>query len=374
MRRTAQHGASRLLASSQIFPRVTPMAGIATRTRRPVRRLPRERARNRGCLRRASRGRPVRAAPRSITIESIPVSLVLGSGGARGLAHIGVIDWLTRNGYVIRSISGSSIGAFIGGVYAAGKLEVYADWVRSLERMHVLRLLDPAFGKPGLFKGDRVMNVMRELIGEHAIEDLPIAYTAVATDMHSREEVWLREGPLFDAIRASIATPLVFTPFRHAGRTLLDGALVNPVPIAPTLEDDTALTIAVDLSGPEESRVVPHVAARVAARHGKRARIARFIDNLRPARAPAERRHGLMDVAFSSMQTMQDTISSLRLSAYSPDVKVEIPRDACGFFEFWRASELIALGRERAARAFAGVERPAAPAAARNDGHPALRD
>jgi NTE family protein len=298
--------------------------------------------------------------------------LVLGSGGARGLAHIGVIRWLAENGYAIRSISGTSIGAFIGGVYAAGKLEVYAEWVLALERLHVLRLLDPAIGKPGLFKGDRVISVMRELIGDHAIEDLPIAYTAVATDMHSREEVWLREGPLFDAIRASIATPLVFTPFRHGNRTLLDGALVNPVPIAPTLEDDTDLTIAVDLSGPEESRVVPHAAARVAARHGKRARIARFIDNLRPARTTAEPRHGLMDVAFSSMQTMQDTISSLRLAAFSPDVKVDIPRNACGFFEFWRAADLIALGRERAARAFAGLEHSAPRAAGQREGAAAL--
>ena len=180
------------------------------------------------------------------------VSLVLGSGGARGLAHIGVIQWLTENGYDIRSIAGSSMGALVGGIYAASKLEIYAEWVLALERMQVLRLLDPTFGRDGLFKGERIMGVLRELIGDCAIEDLPMSFTAVATDLESGEEVWLREGKLFDAIRASIATPLVFTPFKHGARTLLDGALVNPVPIAPTLNDDTDLTIAVNLSGAVE--------------------------------------------------------------------------------------------------------------------------
>ncbi len=289
--------------------------------------------------------------------KSTNVSLVLGSGGARGLAHIGVIQWLTENGYKIRSISGSSIGALVGGIYATHKLEAYAQWVLALERMHVLRLLDPTIGRSGLIKGDRIMSVLRDLIGDCAIEDLPIAFTAVATDLSTREEVWLREGKLFDAIRASIATPLVFTPFRHGGRTLLDGALVNPVPIAPTIDDNNDLTIAVDLSGPPESRALPPVSASLINDNSYRKRIARFIDGLHPARVTAEPRHGLIDVAFVSMQAMQDTISQLRLSAYSPDVTVGIPRNACGFFEFWRAAKMIDLGRERAAQAFARSER-----------------
>src|SRR6266446_5429568 len=150
--------------------------------------------------------------------DSTTVSLVLGSGGARGLAHIGVIQWLTENGYEIRSIAGSSMGALVGGIFAAGKLEAYADWVLALERIQVLRLLDPAFGRPGLFKGERIVGVLRELIGDLAIEDLPVSFTAVATDLESGEEVWLREGKLFDAIRASIAIPLIFTPFEYRGR------------------------------------------------------------------------------------------------------------------------------------------------------------
>lgn len=284
------------------------------------------------------------------------VSLVLGSGGARGLAHIGVIQWLTEKGYKIQSISGSSIGALVGGIYATQKLEVYAQWVLALERMHVLRLLDPVIGRPGLFKGERIMRVLRELIGDCAIEDLSISYTAVATDMASREEVWLREGKLFDAIRASIATPLVFTPFRHGNRTLLDGALVNPVPITPTLQDATDLTVVVNLSGAAEPRALPPSSASLIADNSYKKRIARFIDRLQPVRTPTEPRHGLLDVAFHSMQAMQDTISQLRMVGHTPGVTVEIPRNACSFFEFWRAEELIKLGWERTEQAFANIE------------------
>lgn len=280
------------------------------------------------------------------------VSLVLGSGGARGLAHIGVIRWLTENGYQIASISGASIGALVGGIYAADKLDLYAQWVTALERKHVLRLLDPTISGPGLFKGERIISVLRELIGDYVIEELPIAFTAVATDLVSREEVWLREGKLFDAIRASIATPLVFTPFKHGGRRLLDGALVNPVPISPTQGDATDLTVVVDLSGPAQSAHLHHGKRRLVEDNGYRAKIGKFIDGLQPARRAKEARHGLLDVAFLSIEAMQDTISQLRLAGNSADVMIDIPRNACGFFEFWRAEELIALGRESAEKAF----------------------
>ncbi len=292
------------------------------------------------------------------------VSVVLGGGGARGLAHIGVIHWLVDNGYRIESIAGSSMGALIGGIYAAGKLHVYEKWVLALERLQVLRLLDPAFGREGLFKGERVIGVLRELVGERAIESLPIAFTAVATDLETGEEVWLREGKLFDAIRASIATPLVFTPFALGGRLLLDGALVNPLPIAPTLEDDTALTVAVDLSGPPTApKSTPPSQAPAAASEANagsngssnsyRQRIRGFVENLLQTATPGAAPRGMIDIAFVSMQAMQDTISRLKLAEYSPDIVIEVPRSACGFFEFWRAEELIALGRERAAQAFA---------------------
>ncbi|MCP5431578.1 MAG: patatin-like phospholipase family protein, partial [Chromatiaceae bacterium] len=177
------------------------------------------------------------------------ISLVLGSGGARGLAHIGVIRVLERHGWKIGAISGSSIGALIGGFYAAGKLDEYAEWVQELTEFNVLRYLDVAWGGAGMLKGEMLMQTLQHFVGTHRIEDLPIPLSIVATDVLTRKEVWLRRGDLFDAIRASIAVPTVFTPHMIKGRPLLDGGILNPVPIAPTLQDPTDAIIAVSLSG-----------------------------------------------------------------------------------------------------------------------------
>jgi NTE family protein len=247
------------------------------------------------------------------------------------------------------------MGALVGGIYAAGKLDVYANWVSALERMDVARLLDPSFGRTGLFKGERIMDVLRELIGDCSIEELPVSFTAVATDLDSGKEVWLRKGKLFDAIRASMATPLIFTPFTHGGRRLLDGGLVNPIPIAPTLTDTTDLTVAVNLSGRAEARPSAPAPAPAPAHGGNayRRRIRTFVEGLYPARTSDTPMLGPVDIVYASMETMQNTIARLKLAAYSPDVAVDIPRNACGFYEFWRAQELIALGHERTARAFA---------------------
>jgi NTE family protein len=280
------------------------------------------------------------------------VSLVLGAGGARGLAHIGVIQWLNENGYAIRSIAGSSIGALVGGVYASGKLAAYAEWTMALERMEVLRLLDPAFGRTGLFKGERVIGLLRALTGDLDIEDLPLSYTAVAMDLESGKEIWLRQGKLFDAIRASIAIPLILTPFRLGGRNLVDGGLVNPVPIAPTLNDLTELTIAVNLGGRAEPQPASAPSARAPDGNGYRQRIHAFVESLHPVPEPVAAVPDMIDIALRSMEAMENTIARLKLAAYSPDITVEISRNACRIHEFWRAEELIALGRERTARAF----------------------
>ncbi|QAU34144.1 patatin-like phospholipase family protein [Janthinobacterium sp. 17J80-10] len=290
------------------------------------------------------------------------VSLVLGSGGARGYAHIGVIQWLLENGYEIKSIAGSSIGALVGGIYATGKLERYSKWVSALEKIDVLRLLDPALNRAGLIKGDRIMEQLRKLIGDINIEELPISFVAVATDFQSGKEVWLRRGDLFDAIRGSIAIPMVFTPFKVGGRYLIDGGIVNPVPIAPTLNDHTDLTVVVGLSGHEESQLahpatVPQHSPKpkpASPANPYRQRILGFLENLAPAAVTARVRppFGMVDVALRAMDTMEVAITRFKLAAYSPDVVIEIPHNACQLHEFWRAEELISLGKARAARAF----------------------
>ncbi len=167
------------------------------------------------------------------------VSLVLGSGGARGLAHIGIIHWLEENDYKIQSIAGSSIGALIGGIYAAGKLDEYEQWVRSITKVDIVTLLDLSWEKSGLVRGDKVINTLINLVGDRLIENLPISYTAIATDIKGQKEIWIKSGRLFDAIRASISIPLLFTPFKYKGVVLVDGGVLNPVPIAPTCGDET---------------------------------------------------------------------------------------------------------------------------------------
>jgi len=284
------------------------------------------------------------------------VSLVLGGGGARGMAHIGVIQWLVENGYSIRSISGSSIGALVGGVYAAGKLGVYADWVVGLEKMDVLRLLDPAFGRTGLFKGERIIRALRDLVGDHDIEDLPVAYTAVATEQASGAEVWFQKGKLFDAIRASIAAPMFFTPFKLAERTFLDGALVNPVPISPTLNDPTDLRVVVRLGGTPDASSARPAAAPPCGAPWRRVRA--FMNGRAEGRRRDAEPRGVFAIALSAMQLMQDRIAELSQSDRSEDVTVAIPRHACGCHEFWRAQEMIALGYEQAASAFKTQRRP----------------
>ncbi len=290
-----------------------------------------------------------------MTNEDKTVSLVLGSGGARGLAHIGVVEWLHDHGYEIRSIAGASMGALVGGVYAAGKLNVYTDWVQALEKGDVLRLLDISFQPAGLFKGDRVINVLKELIGEFRIEALPISYTAVATDLDTGKEIWLSSGPLFDAIRASIAIPTIFTPHVVKGRVLVDGGLVNPVPIAPTLRDMTGATIAVNVSGSPDNSLVEPAEDKARKENSYQRRVHEWVRALQ-SKTPLEgsQDRGPIEIITRSFETMQATVARLKIAAHPPDVVITIPRNACRFFEFYRATELIELGRERAEAALGG--------------------
>ncbi len=289
------------------------------------------------------------------------VSLVLGSGGARGLAHIGVIHWLEENDYEIRSIVGCSIGAVIGGIYAAGKLDVYEQWVRSLTKVDIVTLLDLSWDKSGLVRGDKLINTLIKLVGAQLIEDLPFAYTAVATDIKGQKEIWLKSGSLFEAMRASFAIPLLFTPFKYKGRDLVDGGVLNPVPIAPTFGDETDITIAVNLGGlahnPEERSTLNAAPASPAS--PLRARINRFINqHQQSVTSRGSGDWGAYDIAIQAFETMQSTIARQKLAAYPPDIVIEIARNACRTLEFDRASEMIELGYRRAKECLSKAKKP----------------
>ena len=279
------------------------------------------------------------------------ISLVLGSGGARGLAHIGVIHWLEEHDFHIQSVSGCSMGALIGGIYAAGKLDEYERWVRAITRTDIVKLLDLSWSKGGLVKGDKIINTLIELVGDVVIEDLPVAFTAVATDILHGKEVWINSGSLFEAIRASISLPLFFTPFRHNGTDLIDGGVLNPVPIAPTFGDTTDLTIAVSLGGKAINKTETIVEKDLANENTGpiSKKITAFVESLKsPAEHNIKKDWGAYEIANQAFEAMQGTIARQKLAAYPAEHLIEIARNACGTLDFDRASEMIELGYTRA--------------------------
>lgn len=304
------------------------------------------------------------------------VALVLGSGGARGYAHIGVAQVLAERGYQVTAVAGTSIGAVIGGLIAADRLEEYTDWVVSLSQRDVLRLLDPAIAGPGAIRLERVLTRMGEILGDVLIEDLPIPYTAVATDIGARREVWFTSGPLQVAIRASVAIPGLITPIMVNGRLLVDGGVLNPVPVEPVIGADADFTLAVALAGvratgpagtPERETSAPRPPSEWLDRFRKSAadvwdnelsatilsRLAGRADarTATPAFDPPPPGLSVGDVTAMSLDTMGALITRFRLAVLPPDVLVTVPGDAARTLDFHRATELIALGRTLAEEA-----------------------
>lgn len=282
-----------------------------------------------------------------------PVALVLGAGGARGLAQIGVIEALQARGMNIVAIAGTSSGALVGGACAAGKLAELRDWMLRTSRTGMLRLLDPGFGRPALFTGDRLVRALREVVGEPRIEDLPIDFTAVAVDLVRQREVWLRRGDMWDAVRASFAIPGVFTPFELHGRELVDGGLLAPLPITATRLCDAHRLIAVDMHGWPKAPAGAPARDDDAEGEGEPGPVGRWIDRHfgDDDDAKPDHRFGLTELMARSLDTMQAQIARVQMALDPPELLIRIPRDACQFYEFWRGRELIDIGRREAEKA-----------------------
>lgn len=321
------------------------------------------------------------------------VALVLGSGGARGYAHIGVIEEIERRGYTIDCIAGCSMGAVVGGIYAAGGLAAYREWVSGLAYLDVLRLLDVGFGNLGAIRGERVFGRIREIIGEVNIEDLSIPFTAVATDLTNQQEVWFQQGCLHQAMRASAAIPSLFSPVRQGGRVLVDGGLLNPLPIIPVVSAHCDLIMAVNLNATHcAGYTLPIVERPAPIRHqwdqlvgtlNVRNWLARreiADEELKPGQLdflpddePSEQTAAelkdlpkvdavepeppakvaevpvgpasLLELVNLSFEAMQASLTQYKIAGYPPDVLIEVPKRLCRFFEFHKAPELIELGR-----------------------------
>ncbi|HPU13213.1 MAG TPA: patatin-like phospholipase family protein [Aeromicrobium sp.] len=285
------------------------------------------------------------------------IALTLGSGGARGYAHIGVIEELTARGHEIVAVSGASMGALVGGLYATGKLNDFTDWSKSLTGFDVLRFLDPSWNAPGAVAADKIMSRCAEIAGEVQIQDLPIPLTIVATDLLAQREVWLQEGPLIPAIRASIAIPGMISPQTINGRVLVDGGLLNPVPIEPTAAADADFRVAVSLLGQRE-RQSPAVAEETTARredwYDKVLAMFGRDPQVTQEKGPQGPDLRVSDVTSLSLDAVQNLVARYRSAGFPPDLQVTVPISAARTVDFHRASELIELGRELATEAFDG--------------------
>lgn len=317
------------------------------------------------------------------------VALVLGSGGARGYAHIGVIEELQERGYEIGCIAGCSMGAVVGGIFAAGKLREYREWTESLDYLDLLRLLDVSF-RLGAIRGERVFGRIHDIVGEINIEELAIPFTAVATDLTNQQEIWFQEGCLHQAMRASAAIPSLFTPVIQGKRMLVDGGLLNPLPIVPVVSSHCDLIIAVNLNATNQNHYQLPVIERPAALKGRidqlmttlGSRLPSFrrkseddvlllaeeqqrADAVSPAAAPDRSAAGaapksasgsrvaefsgpasLLELVNQSFEVMQTSLAQYKIAGYPPDILINVPKSVCRFFEFYKAPELIMLGRQ----------------------------
>lgn len=327
------------------------------------------------------------------------VALVLGSGGARGYAHIGVIEELEARGYEIGCVAGCSMGAVVGGIYAAGKLREYREWTESLDYLDVLRLLDVSF-RLGAIRGEKVFGKIHDLIGEIDIEDLAIPYTAVATDLTNQQEIWFQEGCLHKAMRASAAIPSLFTPVTQGNRMLVDGGLLNPLPIVPVVASHCDLIIAVNLNSQNQNQYQLPVIERPAVFKNRIDQLMGSLSSRLPflkrevdeeeegellvesnpwVEQPTPRRKAvaeaapksassshvlsnvgpasLLELVNQSFEVMQASLTQYKIAGYPPDILINVPKRACRFFEFHKAPELIMLGRQIASDTLDRYER-----------------
>ena len=297
------------------------------------------------------------------------IGLVLGSGAARGWAHIGVIHELADMGIRPDLVVGSSVGAVVGGAYASGNLAAFEEWISSLRRVDIIRLLDAKMTGGGFLQGNSLMNAIEEQIGSPMIEELQIPFACVATELATGREVWMRNGPLLEACRASIALPGMFAPARTDSEDLLvDGGLVNPVPVSVARAMGAEVVIAVNLNGDligrhffvhaldpdtseeeserqlleweERDSVVSRWAARMKAGFG--VRLDSYISSLRQKESPEP---GLFDVIAGAVDIMQDRITRSRMAGEPPDVHITPRLSHIGLMDFDLSVESIKEGR-----------------------------
>ncbi len=275
------------------------------------------------------------------------VALVLSSGGARGLAHIGAIEVLEEEGYHITSIAGCSMGALIGGVYAAGKLEEFREWMKGIDRKKMLELTDFSLSLNHIVKGDRIIEAIMEFVPDVAIENLPIPYCAVATDWMSGREVVFRTGSLFEAIRASISLPSFYKPVHRDGMILIDGGVINPIPLNRVVRHKDDLLMGVDVSG-YDYKAKENMKHEISERRNRgKSMAAQILDKLIPDNIDFN--HYTVLSRTSSLMIRQN--AKLMVQLMKPDMLVDIQISRYGSFDYDKSEKLIAIGRQKTLKA-----------------------
>lgn len=283
------------------------------------------------------------------------VHLVLGSGGARGIAHIAVIEELEKAGYEIIEVIGCSMGAVVGGIYAAGHLKAYKEWILSLNEEGVFDLLDFTFTKQGFVKGEKLFAQHIEVTGKEHIEKFPIPFTAVATDMRHNKEVHFTKGNLYKALRASASIPGFFVPVVEDGMVLVDGGVLNPLPLDLVKKREDAIIVAVNLNGKSD----PKFDKKEEQEPDTLDEVQEWFDKVLPdfmkpnsktkSKAelrPKEESFSMIELMNSTFNFTQDRLTGLMIEVYKPDHLIEIPRNACGIFDFDQGKRIYDIGKE----------------------------
>ena len=289
------------------------------------------------------------------------ITLVLSGGGARGNAHIGVIEELEGRGYEIASVTGTSMGALVGGIYADEAMVPFKEWMLSLDRRKVFSLVDFTLSRSGLIKGDRVFSKMKDFIPDTLIEDLRIPFAAVAVDLINSKEVVFREGSLFEAIRASVSIPSVLTPVKTADGLLVDGGVMNNIPInhAPRIPGDLLVVANVNARIPVKQPSLSEEEGEKQKR-AYQSKIDEFQAHLQKIlpqglkdkqSSSNEEKLGYFDLLDKTISLMTHHMAQLTLKHSEPDVLIEVSRDSCGTYDFFKARELIDMGIEATGKA-----------------------
>lgn len=270
------------------------------------------------------------------------VSLVLSSGGSKGLAQIGVIHELERYGFKIHSIAGSSIGSVIGGLYAMGKLSEYTDWVCSLTKKDVWNLMDFTITSHGLLKGERVFEKLKAFIPDMNIEDMKVPFTAIATDILNEKEVIFDRGSFYKAIRASVSIPAVFIPVNYNGSILVDGGLLYPVPLEFVKPVEGAIKVVVNLYGDRRENISEQSETDRDYSKGLFNIFSKLIST------GDKQSIGYYTLLTTTSSAMIHKLAKVSIEKYKPEIVINIPCNSAGTFDFYKAKELIMLGEAEA--------------------------